>query len=253
MHKFLLGSAALAAIAAAAAAVAQPVPPAPPIHGQLTGDHAMPGAMHRGAMKAPTRAEVLDRMRMIFTRLDANRDGYLTKTEAVAGRALIKGQRQQRSDAVRPGQRRRVVMDRGAMFDRLDINGDGVISRGEFANAPARQQRRVVIGTDRNGDGRPDRAMRRQGGMRVAGMRLGGRMFEQADINRDSRVSLNEATGAALRHFDMVDANRDGTLAPDERRQMRERMKEMHRVTRTSLPLSLDPDGARGPAGNCRA
>jgi hypothetical protein len=46
-------------------------------------------------------------------------------------------------------------------------------------------------------------------------------MFEMADVNHDSRVSLQEATDAAARHFDMADANHDGRITPDERKQMR--------------------------------
>jgi len=103
------------------------------------------------------------------------------------------------------------------MFDRLDTNKDGAISREEFNSG---HQKREV------------RIMRHGGGM--GGARLGGRMFDKADVNRDSRVSLQEATEAALRHFDMADINRDGTLTPDERQQMRVRIKEMHRVTRPS-------------------
>jgi hypothetical protein len=40
---------------------------------------------------------------------------------------------------------------------------------------------------------------------------------------------LQEAQAAALRHFDMADANRDGQITPDERRQVRERMRAQHR------------------------
>jgi hypothetical protein len=32
-----------------------------------------------------------------------------------------------------------------------------------------------------------------------------------------------------LRHFDMADANHDGQITPDERRQMHERMRAEHR------------------------
>jgi hypothetical protein len=61
---------------------------------------------------------------------------------------------------------------------------------------------------------------------RMGGMgRLHGRMFEQADVNRDGRVTLQEATEAALRHFDMADANRDGRLTPEERMQVRQRIR----------------------------
>jgi hypothetical protein len=54
-------------------------------------------------------------------------------------------------------------------------------------------------------------------------------MFEMADANRDGRVTLQEATNAALRHFDTADVNRDGRLTPEERMQMHQRMRAERR------------------------
>jgi hypothetical protein len=156
----------------------------------------------------------------MFARLDTNRDGVLVKAEADAARTKFRqfaGQRGQRG--AKPGGRQ---ANRGAAFDRLDANHDGAITRGEFdANRAQRQQR--IARRDVNGDGRPDaRGGRRMGG----GMGgLGGRMFELADINRDSRVTLQEATNAALRHFDTADVNRDGQVTRQERMQSRERLR----------------------------
>jgi hypothetical protein len=105
--------------------------------------------------------------------------------------------------------------DRGAMFDRLDANRDGAISRQEYVSAqPQVNQRRTFV--MRRGPGAAGQGQARmRGGM-------GGRMFETADINRDSRVTLQEATNAALQRFDSADANRDGTLTREERMQMRQ-------------------------------
>jgi aryl-alcohol dehydrogenase-like predicted oxidoreductase len=64
-------------------------------------------------------------------------------------------------------------------------------------------------------------------GMGMGGLR--GRMFEMADANRDGRVTLQEATNAALRHFDTADVNRDGRLTPEERMQMHQRMRAERR------------------------
>ena len=89
------------------------------------------------------------------------------------------------------------------MFERLDTNRDGSISRAEFEARPAM----------RGQDG-----MGRRGGH---GMHdLGARMFAMADANRDNRVSLQEATTAALQHFDRADVNRDGQVTREERRQI---------------------------------
>jgi hypothetical protein len=46
---------------------------------------------------------------------------------------------------------------------------------------------------------------------------MGGRMFAMADLDRDGRVTLREATDSALRRFDINDRNRDGRITPEER------------------------------------
>jgi Ca2+-binding EF-hand superfamily protein len=106
------------------------------------------------------------------------------------------------------------MTNRGVMFDRLDANRDGAISRDEFARAPALEhQQRLARGGGQLG-------MR---GMGMGGLR--GRMFEMADVNRDNRVSLQEATAAAYRRFDMTDVNRDGQITREERMQVRQQMR----------------------------
>lgn len=63
-------------------------------------------------------------------------------------------------------------------------------------------------------------------GMRHVGMGFGmGHLFETADVNKDGKVSLQEATAAALQHFDAADLNHDGTLTPEERMQAHQRMR----------------------------
>ena len=44
-------------------------------------------------------------------------------------------------------------------------------------------------------------------------------MLRMVDANNDSRVSLQEATNAALQRFDRVDRNHDGSITRDERQQ----------------------------------
>lgn len=189
--KFLLAVAAGAAGLALAPAMAQPVQPAP-----------MPAA------PVQTRAQVVDHVRAMFARLDANRDGVLTKAETQAARAM-RGQRGQ-ANAMRK-------RDPQARFDRFDANRDGAISRAEWdAMSAQRQQRRAAMGGQRRG-------------MRMGGMGLRGRMFDLADGNRDGRVTIAEAQSAALQHFDRADANRDGQVTPEERRQMRQQMRAQHR------------------------
>ncbi len=216
MSKCLLGAAAAAVAVALSPAIAQTAAPAP--HAQI----------HHAPMRAHTRAEVGAHVQKMFQRLDSNRDGFITKAEIEARKGDRRAKRAERHGAT--GDR---TAHRAAMFDKLDSNRDGSISRDEFARAPNREQRRVVIrdhqGQERNlqvpGHGGAH-AMR---GMRGMHMGLGGRMFDMADANRDGRVTLQEATAAAYRHFDMADVNRDGQITRDERIQMHQRMRTERR------------------------
>lgn len=218
MSKYLLGGAA-AAVIAMSPAIAQTVQPAP----------APNVLIQRAPMaaKAHTRAEVGRHVQTMFARLDTNRDGYVTKAESEAARGDRAGRMMKRMHA-RGGEAVGGGPNRGAMFDRLDTNRDGNISRSEFEAAPTRQERRVVIRTDRDGAGAPG-AMRGMRGMRMGMGGLRGHMFDMADANRDGRVTLQEATAAAYRHFDMADVNRDGQITREERIQMHQRMRTERR------------------------
>ena len=167
----------------------------------------------------------VQKVRDHFAKLDTNRDGVLTREEADGARTKIAGERREKVA-------RRLAdkgANRAAAFDRIDTNKDGSISREEFS--AGRQVRRERVIVMRDGETVADSAapgaqvrrfrLHRMGGM--GGLR--GRMFEQADANRDGRVTLQEATDAALRHFDMADANRDGRLTPEERMQVRQRIR----------------------------
>ncbi len=182
MKKFVLA-------AAAVAAVATPL---------LAQQMARPQSGGAGM----TRAQVESRVRERFAQVDANRDGFVTKAEGETMRDRIRGERRENR-----GERR------AASFAALDANKDGQISRAEF-DAPRggdRAERR-----ERRMERRAFRAHHR--GLARFG---GAKLFERLDADRDSRVSLAEVTGAALRRFDMSDANKDGTVTREERRAVR--------------------------------
>jgi len=211
MKEFMIGA---AGIVLAGAALAQtPIAPPPPAAPMADRVH--------------TRAEMVAKVRDHFTKLDVNKDGFLTKEEADAGRAVFKQKMVEKL-----GERREHRMehhDPKAAFDRLDTNKDGSISRDEFAKGhEMRIERRMVIKDGKPGGhegmGHKGMRMHRMGGM------MGGHMFEMADANKDGRVSLQEASDAAAKHFDMADANKDGQVTPDERRQMHRQMMEKHRA-----------------------
>lgn len=194
MKTLLIGGALAALAVPAIAQIAQPAPAAPAV---------------ARAQQVHSRADVQAKVGEHFARLDSNRDGFVTKAEADAGRQAMHGKMRERFAE-------RHEARGAAAFDRLDTNRDGAISRQEWdAGRLAREQRRAARG-ERGPAGR--RMTMGMGG-------LGGRMFEMADADKDGRVSLAEAQAAALRHFDMVDTNRDGRITPDERGKMRQRMR----------------------------
>jgi Ca2+-binding EF-hand superfamily protein len=218
MKEFLIGSAAivLAGAAFAQAPNAQPAP-AP-----------APAAQVPHSERVQTRDEAVAKVREHFARLDTDRDGVLTQAEADAGRDMIK-QRIVHKMGER-GDRKLERMqhrDPAAAFNRLDADKDGSISRDEFARGhEMRIERRVEKRADKAGAPGAPGAMR----MHRMGM-MGGHMFAQADANKDSRVTLQEATDAAVRHFDMADVNRDGRITRDERLQMRQHRRQQRAPT----------------------
>lgn len=168
----------------------------------------------------------------------------LTATAAIAQApqaGLAPGARdgvQTRAEAVQRAQ---------AMFQRLDLNRDQLLTPEEMQAArqqmrdrmaqrmadPARRQQRAdraFARMDLNRDGSISRAefdqaraQRMAMGQRNGGVRSmnGGRMFAMADANRDGRLTLQEVTAGALQRFDRMDLNRDGTLTREERIQAR--------------------------------
>jgi hypothetical protein len=221
MNKVLIGAAVLLAGTAALAQVAPPP-------GVSQGTTPVPGAqapqmqmrMRMMSDKVMTRDEVAAHVRTMFEHLDANRDGFVTREEMDAMHTRMMSMHEGMAKEL--AEHRMQGHDRAAAFDRLDANHDGMISRQEFLAAkPHIEQHRVMV--MRGGSSR-------QSGMAGMGPHgFGGHMFEMADANRDGRVSLQEATNAALQHFDRADLNHDGKLTPEERRQAHQAMRGSHK------------------------
>ena len=253
MRAYLIGGAITALAIASVAAGAQPAPPPPPGVAQGTAPPPMtplppppPGEQRVRVMfggdHVMTRDEVAKHVGELFARLDANHDGFIAKEEIDAFHQKFAGMAEMGRDmterahgmaemgramAERYSHTDMPMPDRGAMFDRLDTNHDGVISRQEFmAGRPEVHDERVMI--MRGPDGAPGAPPMSHPGMEMhmrhmGGMGMGtfvGEMFEMADANHDGRVSLAEAQAAALAHFDKADLNHDGRITPDERQQM---------------------------------
>ena len=196
MKKLLMGGAALALAVPALAQVA-----------------SAPAPKAQNAAKVHARADVQSRVARHFARVDANRDGFVTKAEADAAVEAFRDKHTEKRTERRAERREHA-------FERIDVNGDGAITKAEWDAKQAKRQERVAA-RDHDGDGRADRA--RAGGHGMGG--FGGHMFDMADANKDGRVTLQEAQAAALQHFNMADTNRDGQITREERKQMHQRMR----------------------------
>jgi hypothetical protein len=96
-----------------------------------------------------------------------------------------------------------------AMFAAMDADNNGSVNRAEF---DAHRERRIAT----RGEGKRERRMAMRG-------------FADAD----GRIVIADAVKKALERFDAADANRDGTLTPEERRTAREAMRSKWRGERS--------------------
>jgi hypothetical protein len=167
----------------------------------LAQDNPAPGPAPRGDT---TRADVEQRTTEMFGRMDLNKDGLL-------------------SDADREAARREA-------FDRADTDKDGSISFAEFeARRDDRREERAEgrgPGPDgsRFGDRGPDGP-----GFGGPGPRGDRGLARAADTDKDGTVTQAEFTTAALARFDRADANSDGTISLEERREARQHMRHDRR------------------------
>ena len=249
MRAYLIGGAIAGLGLATAAAAAQPAPPPGVAQGTAAAPVVMPpppGPPHVRVMfgdHVTTRAEVAEHVGKMFAKLDTNHDGFITKEEIDALHAKMDAKMDAAMAKMGDVHKRLaesgiMTGDRGQIFDRLDTNHDGNISRQEFMARKERvREERVIVMRDGPGGaaGAPLPPLEGHPGMmrmhmHMAGMgRLGGHLFEMADANHDGRVSLAEAQAAALAHFDKADLNHDGKITPEERAQGHVRIERMER------------------------
>lgn len=129
-----------------------------------------------------------------FARMDADRDGRLTRREFITARQRLRG-----------GAARR--------FERLDANRDGAISFNELRDRRADQMQAL----DRDRDGRVSRReFLARGPQNAVQFARRVRLFERLDANRDGYITPLE-NGLALKGwFARLDADRDGRLTRRE-------------------------------------
>ena len=184
MNKTLGGVAAIAILTVfGGVAVAQTAAPAAP-------QNAARAAMAQPVTQAVFVQRRIERLRAA----DADHNGTVTVEEMRAA-----------------GQAKRAEA-RNAMFDRLDANKDGSISRAEF-DAPRAQGQRAGRGERGQRGPRAEHAGRgHRGGMHRGAQRMGR--------NGEGRFSIviAEAEQRATASFTRLDANHDGALTAEERR-----------------------------------
>ncbi|WP_420566735.1 EF-hand domain-containing protein [Thalassovita sp.] len=97
-----------------------------------------------------------------------------------------------------------------ANFDKIDANGDGVISRAEFRTVQAARWPQI----DRNGDG----YLSEDDFPRWAARRVRTQLAEIAylDENSDGRISQSEFVNKPAPVFRRIDQNADGILTRSE-------------------------------------
>lgn len=98
---------------------------------------------HGGGDRAHSRAEFVQQIQQVFTRLDGNRDGFITRAEAGAG-AAQGGQLFAMGDVNRDN---RVSLAEATgvatqHFDYADTNRDGQVTREEWRQMRERMQSR---------------------------------------------------------------------------------------------------------------
>lgn len=167
-----------------------------------------------------SRADAAARAKAMIAEMDADKDGAVTRDEMTAHRTA----------------QLNALQDK--MFAGMDSDKDGQISRAEFdahhqgmamdmpplpTNLPdlpppamgEKRERRVIVIRHNEGDG-PEPMMKRP-----------GHMLDQADTNKDGKLTESEAVTAALARFDRADANKDGKITANERPQRKMKIRKV--------------------------
>ncbi len=200
MTTVALGSLFVGGLAASHLAFAQDAAPqvaAKAGHGKRGGPMAMADANKDGAV---SRAELTAALDARFARMDADKDGKVTKSDRDAQRAARLDKR----------------------FASLDVDSSGQISKAEFAAAHDKAR-----SGDRQGPGGHSggRHMRGRGG-KMGMMGMGGGFGGRADADKDGTLTRAEFMTGPLAMFDKADANKDGTVTAAEQQAARAAMRE---------------------------
>ncbi len=197
--------------------------------GRLSGDEVQPGARRR-QVPARGQADAYDTIDEIddwtaenFASLDHDRDGRLSRTEWHASRQL---------------------------FNRIDDNRDGFVSRQEFVGESG-------VDADRE-DRFADLDVNRDGRVSQSEWHGTRAVFGALDANHDGALTRQEAEGTGWSgdrdEFASVDVNRDGAITPDEWHWNQDAFRRLdtnrdRRISRQELDATPEPgDGNASPA-----
>jgi hypothetical protein len=177
--------------------------------------HAQPAERGRGA--EVTRDQALARAEARFVRLDANRDGSITRQEMRAGRQQQQAERQARREArlaqLPAEQRARVEQRMAQRTAPLAERTERRAERRARMQAMSPEQR-AQLG-----------AQRRANRGSIAGQRRG-------EFANGGTLTLEEFRARALQRFERLDANRDGRITVAERREQRRKLRQERRGRR---------------------
>ncbi|WP_374597124.1 EF-hand domain-containing protein [Sphingosinicella sp.] len=227
MTKFLMIGASAAALMALPA-IAQPSPPSPP---------EKAARWNAPQMRADVEKKIAER----FAEADANKDGAVTEAELKAGIEARRAEAEKKMAEARTRMFTSMDADKNGQISRSEWDSHHAdmkvkwAERRETAQADGKERREMRMKfKDGDKDGRKGHRMMHRGG-HGGGMGWGGfgeKGFETADANKDGRVTLAEAKAKALSRFDAADANKDGTLSPEERRAAHEAKRAERRAQR---------------------
>lgn len=221
--KFLMIGASAAALMALPA-IAQPSPPSPP---EKTARWNAP------QMRADVEKKIAER----FAEADANKDGAVTEAELKAGIEARMAEAEKKMAEARARMFTSMDADKNGQISRSEWDSHHADmkakwkERRETAQAEGKDRREMRMKfKDGDKDGRKGHRMMHRGGKGWSGM--GEKWFETADANKDGRITLAEAKAKPLARFDAADTNKDGTLSPDERRAAHEAKRAERRAER---------------------
>lgn len=145
-----------------------------------------------------TRAEAQTGAGTRFARMDVNKDGKIDQAD-----------RQLRREAMKT-----------RMFDRLDADHNGQLTKAEFTAASSGHDRGGRMAANESGEAR---GQHHGGGHGRRGGMMG--MDRMADADGNGAITQAEFQTAALKRFDTMDTNKDGQVTQAERQAARAQMK----------------------------